>query len=80
MLNIFDEVIRRAAQKVTNVDMSGQIWEQAVLPVASGGLGIRRARDIALSAYISSVLSVENILKKVHPEAKVPHFDTGGSR
>lgn len=74
LLNIFDEVIRRAAQKVTNVDMSGQIWEQAVLPVASGGLGIRRARDIALSAYISSVLSVENILKKVHPEAKVPHL------
>ena len=38
-----------------NVELSDDAWSQATLPVAEAGLGIRRATDIALPAYMSSV-------------------------
>lgn len=42
LLNDFNDVIRRAAEKLTNVDMSGLVWKQAVLPVTNGGLGVKK--------------------------------------
>jgi hypothetical protein len=36
-----------------NVDLSDVTWKQATLPVASGGLGVRLAVDLALPAFLS---------------------------
>ena len=38
-----------------NVTLSGDAWEQSTLPVANGGIGVRRATGVALLAYLSSV-------------------------
>jgi hypothetical protein len=48
-------VIRSTLQCIMNAELSDDAWNQATLPVASGGLQIRRAVDVALPAYLSPV-------------------------
>jgi len=61
----FDETLVAALTTVTNVCFDGSSLEQAVLPVGLGGLGIRRAKDIALPAFISSLYSVGELVEAV---------------
>ena len=51
----FDETIRLALQRILNVQMEGSTWEQSSLPISMGGLGIRKASEVAVPAYLSSV-------------------------
>ena len=51
----YDDVIRATLKDIMNVALSDDVWDQATLPVANGGLGVRRAFDIALPAFLSSV-------------------------
>ena len=51
----YDEVIRQTLKFILNVDLSDVIWDQATLPVSSGGLGVRLTVDLALPAFLSSV-------------------------
>ena len=46
---------------------SDEAWKQASLPVRSGGLGIRKANDIALPAYISSALMSHTLVEAIIP-------------
>ena len=50
-----------------NVELSDDAWTQAMLPVADGGLGIRRATDIALPAYLSSVAGSHALISQQLP-------------
>ncbi|GAV01400.1 hypothetical protein RvY_12120 [Ramazzottius varieornatus] len=42
--------------------MTDPVWKQASLPVAKGGLGLRRAEEIALSTYLASISSAEQLV------------------
>jgi len=57
-----------ASKYYINVDLSDEAWEQATLPVANAGLGIRRATDIALPAFISSVAGSQSIISQLMPQ------------
>jgi hypothetical protein len=46
---------RNTLQSITNVDLYDSAWNQATLPISFGGLGVRRASDLALPAFLSSV-------------------------
>ena len=50
-----------------NVELSDNTWDQATLPVANGGLGIRRATDVALPAYLSSVSGSHALITQLLP-------------
>jgi len=50
-----------------NVELSDNAWDQATLPVANGGLGIRRAMDVALPAYLSSVSGSHGLITQLLP-------------
>jgi hypothetical protein len=50
----FDEVLRDCLRIILNVSLDDNQWVQATLPVRNGGLGIRRAHQIAPSAYLAS--------------------------
>lgn len=69
-LERFDETVVAALRTVTNVQFEGPSLEQAALPVSLGGLGMRRSKDIALPAFLSSLYSaaplVEAVLLNVH--------------
>ena len=64
-LGCFDESLRSAVASVTNVEVSGDSWVQASLPVGLGGLGCRRAGDIALPAFVSSMNSVSDLVEAI---------------
>ena len=55
VLSEYDDVIRHTLKAICNVDLSDVIWKQVTLPVSSGGLGVRLAKDVALPAFLSSV-------------------------
>jgi hypothetical protein len=68
LLAEYDEVIRSTLQHIMNVELSDDAWSQATLPVADGGLGIRRATDIALPAYLSSVAGSHTLISQLLPQ------------
>ena len=54
-LNTFDDALRSILSDVLNSDLSNeQAWLQASLHVRAGGLGVRRAAQLAPSAYLAS--------------------------
>ena len=61
-------MIRSTLQSVLNVALSDEAWEQATLPVAKGGLGIRRASDITLPAFLSSVAGSQALVSLLLPQ------------
>jgi len=48
--------------------MNIELSEQATLPVAKGGLGIRRSTDAALSAFLSSVAGSHLLVTQLLPQ------------
>ena len=51
--------------RVTNVSLEGDVCKQAGLPVSFGGLGCRRAGDIALPSFIASMNSVGELVETI---------------
>ena len=70
-LSGFDLALREAVTRVTNVPLDNVSWNQAALPVSHGGLGFRRAGDIALPAFISSMHSVSNLVEAVLSDVNI---------
>ncbi len=60
-LQEFDAVLRRGLVSVCNIRLDNTAWSQATLPVALGGLGLRRADELSLPAYLASAHSVSTI-------------------
>ena len=52
-----DELLRSNICHIANVNLSDDQWMQASLPIRAGGLGIRRASSLMLSAFIASATS-----------------------
>jgi hypothetical protein len=63
----YDAVIRSTLELIMNVTLSDSAWEQATLPVANGGIGVRRATDIALPAFLSSVAGAHALIVQLLP-------------
>ncbi|GAU91757.1 hypothetical protein RvY_03953 [Ramazzottius varieornatus] len=59
VLKEFDEVVRSSLAEITNVQMSVEPWRHATFPVGLGGLGIRRAEEVALPAFLASIHSAQ---------------------
>ena len=68
-LSVFDEILKRMLGLVTNICFSSEesVWLQASLPVRFGGLGIRRAVQLAPSAFLSSVASYSALVNQILP-------------
>ncbi|GAV00129.1 hypothetical protein RvY_11020 [Ramazzottius varieornatus] len=57
-----EQLSTKSAAKITNTSMTDPVWIQASLPVAKGGLGLRRAEEIALSTYLASISSAKQLV------------------
>ena len=68
-LKEFDESIRVSLSAITNTELDEKTWRQATLPVSLGGLGIRRTEEIALSAYLASIHSVQQLVSTIFPDS-----------
>ena len=62
-LQIFDRALFGSVARVTNVSLEGDVCKQAGFPVNLGGLGCRRAEDIALPSFLASMNSVGELVE-----------------
>ena len=67
LLSEYDDVMQAALQSVLNVSISDEAWNQATLPVAKGGIGVRGATQIALPAFLSSVVGSQSLVTELLP-------------
>jgi len=51
-----------------SINQSDEAWDQATLPVANGGLAVRRATDVALPAFLSSVVGSHALISQLLPQ------------
>ena len=61
-LSVFDRALFDSLGRVANVSLEGDVCKQAWLPVSFGGLGCRRAGDIALPSFIATKNSVGELV------------------
>ena len=63
----YGDVIKHSLQDLLNVQLSSIAYSQATLPVSFGGLGVRLASDLALPAFLSSVMSSSDMVQQLLP-------------
>jgi len=63
----YDDIIIQTLQQLLNVQMTATAHNQATLPVAFGGLGVRLASDLALPAFLSSTVSSSDTVQQLLP-------------
>ena len=58
-LEKFDVIVKESLVNILNINISRSSYEQATLPIANGGFGLRLATEIALVGYLSSVCATK---------------------
>ena len=67
-LHVFDETVRSILSKILNVNLAQEsAWMQASLPVRAGGVGVRRAVQLAPSAYLASAAGCSELMREILP-------------
>jgi hypothetical protein len=66
-LKNIDKMVRETLVEVSNVEVNGEAWEQAKLPIRLGGLGVRSVEDLALPCYIASLHAALPLLRSISP-------------
>ena len=71
----FDRLLREGLSTILNVDFDDVRWLQASLPVRDGGLGVRCASTLALSAFLASAASTSELQACILPteSAELPY-------
>ena len=70
---MYDDLLRSVLSSITNVSMKKEsVWFQATLPVAMGGLGIRRAVQLAPSAFLASAAGCSDLIHRLLPPSCPP--------
>src|ERR1043165_1278018 len=71
----FDDLLREGLSTILNVDLDDDCWLQASLPVRDGGLGVRCASTMALSAFLASAANTDELQACILPtaSAEIPY-------
>jgi hypothetical protein len=70
-LQEIDKVLHLCLANIANVDISDMQWLQSSLPIKAGGLGLRSAQKLALSCFLASESSTQQLqnLLLIHCDA-----------
>ena len=61
-----DSMVRGTAQDLLNVDLSdSRTWQQAILPVRLGGIGLRSIESLSLPCYMASYASTKLLAERI---------------
>lgn len=66
LLDSYDLLLRQSLERIVGGPIDDSSWTQASLGVRAGGLGLRRARDTALPAFIASRTEVRWLVKYLY--------------
>ena len=65
-LESFDRELRSTVGAVLNISLEeDSAWSQATLPVGSGGIGVRRAVQLAPSAFLASAAGCDDLINRI---------------
>ena len=68
LLHAFDDIQQSALSEITNVCLGDDnVWIQASLPVGMGGIGLRRAAELAPSAFLASAAGSSSLITQILP-------------
>ena len=67
LLQEYDIVMRNTLQSILNIQLTDEAWDQATLPVSKGGIGIRKATQVALPAFLSSIAGSQPLITELLP-------------
>lgn len=78
LLMKFDDLQRTSLESILNCAITPASYVQAFLPTSYGGLGFRRATDLALPSFIASANGVSDITNRLTPghDWEDPHLTT----
>lgn len=65
ILGAYDHCIHGALEFLLNCNLSGMSRDRATMPIRYGGLGIRRATEIALPAFLSSCKATKKLQDEI---------------
>lgn len=66
-LAAFDDLQKSLLSQITNTNLDEAAWAQASLPVRLGGLGIRRAEQLAPSTFLASATACSDLINQILP-------------
>lgn len=64
-LTAYDNFMRESTERLCHIKLAGITWTQASLPVAKGGVGIRRTEQVALPTYLASTCFVSTLVQGI---------------
>ena len=65
MLAEYDLTMRSALAAILNTHLDDTAWQQASLPIKSGGLGVRSAVQLSASAFLASVHGADALVSRI---------------
>ena len=79
-LQEYDSLLMSTVSSIANIHFEDPAWSQAILPVRSGGLGIRSAVQLAPSAFLASAAACSELITHILPphlscSTSTPHQD-----
>ena len=69
----FDDCLKSCATDICNVSFDDIDWIQATLPIRLGGIGLSRASDLALPAYMASISASQSLISEITQPDNIPH-------
>ena len=75
MLSDFDRLQRSLLESLCNIHLTDYNWLQASLPALCGGLGIRSAVTLALSAFLASAAGCASLSRAILPNRLDDHSE-----
>ena len=73
LLADFDDCLKSCATDICNVSFDDIAWIQATLPIRLGGIGLRRASDLSLPAYLASISASQSLISEITLPYNIPH-------
>ena len=63
----YDDILKSTIGVITNCNLNSNSWLQSSLPIKLGGLGIRDASTLSVSAFLGSVCDTSDLIKTILP-------------
>ena len=73
LLADFDDCLKSCATDICNISFDDIGWIQATLPIRLGSIGLRRASDLALPAYLASISASQSLIYEITQPDNIPH-------
>ena len=73
LLADFDDCLKSCATDICNASLDDIGWIQATLPIILGCIGLHRASDLALPAYLASISASQSLTYEITLPDDIPH-------